>query len=243
MLGWDCFNWPAQLMQCYPGVWLMFGMSWEDAWMRLRFPPEFEHLDTNGHRFLPWVMVNITWIGTSLIWLSLSGCFGQGRCDFSMKRVLRCLGIVNTMPASWLSHLTVRMCSIWREERINGLYWYSGWSWYCEDNIHIYAIEFEETLSNIVIDDFVHCLPYLVTSCFALYGQGSQLCQRIRMWDPVFSIERCCLASILTDIEFCRRRRTLALQLYATWCLWGFVVQRVSVKCDHEKLLSHGELL
>ena len=35
--------------------------------MRLRFIPEYEHLDTNGHRFLSRVMVNITWIGTSLI--------------------------------------------------------------------------------------------------------------------------------------------------------------------------------
>ena len=49
----------------------------------------------------------------------------------------------------------------------------SVWLWCCEDNIHVYAIEFEETLSDIVMDGFVHRLPYLMTSCFALCGQGS----------------------------------------------------------------------
>ena len=73
-----------------------------------------------GHRFYCQVMVwNITWINTSLIWLSLSCCFGRGRCYLSMKRVFRCFGIVITMPTSWLSHLAMRTCSIGREERVN----------------------------------------------------------------------------------------------------------------------------
>ena len=50
------------------------------------------------------------------------------------------------------------------------------------DNIHVFAIELEETVSDIVIDDFVHCLPYVMKSCFALYGQGSHLCHCIRIW-------------------------------------------------------------
>ena len=62
---------------------------------------------------------NITWISTSLIWLSLSCCFGRGRCYLSMKRVFRCFGIVITMPTCWLSLLAMRSCFIWREERIN----------------------------------------------------------------------------------------------------------------------------
>ena len=48
---------------------------------------------------------------------------------------------------------------------------YDGWLWYCEDNIHD-TIEFEETLSDIVMDGFVHCL-YLMTKLFRLCGQGS----------------------------------------------------------------------
>ena len=62
---------------------------------------------------------NTTWTITLLIWLSLSCCFSQGKCDLPMKRVLRCLGIVTTMPASYLSHVAMRTYSIWREERIN----------------------------------------------------------------------------------------------------------------------------
>ena len=99
---------------------------------------------------------------------------------------------------------------------------YSGWLWYCEDNIHVYAIEFEETLSDIVMDGFVHHLPYLMTSCFALCGQGSHQRHCIRIWDPDISVGRCHPTFILIDIRFCSRRRTIALQLYATWCLWGF---------------------
>ena len=93
---------------------------------------------------------------------------------------------------------------------------YSGWLWYCEDNIHVYAIEFEETLSDIVMDGFVHCLPYLMTSCFALCGQGSHQRHCIRIWDPDLSVGRCHPTSTLTDIGFCSRRRTIAIQLYAT---------------------------
>ena len=80
----------------------------------------------------------------------------------------------------------------------------------------MYAIEFEETMLDIVIDGFVHCLSYLMTSCFALYGQDSQLSHWIRMLDPDFSFGRCYVTSTLADIEFYSRRRTMALQLYAT---------------------------
>ena len=105
---------------------------------------------------------------------------------------------------------------------------YSGWLWYCEDNIHVYAIEFEETLSDIVMDGFIHRLPYLMTSCFALYGQGSHQRHCIRIWDPDSIIP----TSTPTDIEFCSRRDVCEE-----------LVQKVSVRWNHEKLLSHGELL
>ena len=51
----------------------------------------------------------------------------------------------------------------------------------CEDKTDICAIEFEETMVDIVKDDFIQCLPYLRTGCVVFCGQDSQLSHWIRV--------------------------------------------------------------
>ena len=175
-----------------------------------------------GHHFCRKWWWDITWISTSLIWLSLS------LLTWSKKTPS-----INEASVKMLRHWDYNACilsiSSGYEDVLyleRGAYlWstlYSGWLWYCEDNIHVYAIEFEKTLSDIVRDDLVHRLPYVMTSCFALYGQGSRLCHYIRMWDPYFIVGRRHAIRVLADIGFCVRRWSIALQLHATLCVLVF---------------------
>ena len=125
------------------------------------------------------------------------------------------------MPASCRSYLTTRVCSIWEEESTGS-----------QLGI-VYGRGIVRTISTLVpLSLRRRCWTSLLMVAYIVYSIWDKLCRLVWTRLSTKSLDqgvrsclwfgRCYGTSTLADIEFYSSRRTMALQLYETWCLWAF---------------------